>query len=247
MKRILLGLLIFVAGCISLMPKNGRYSIGRDPTWFPLDFKEMTVGINAFTNELVAEMAKIEKKPMALFDVAWNQLIPGLEEHDYAGILTSIPSNLITEDRYTFSDPFLLLGPVLVVPEDSKATSLDDLKNTTVGTYMYDNSVLIVQEYPSIVILPYSGPGQGLEQLARGETNGALVPALDAQSLVSTQYKGRLKIVTKPLDDRALKLVTLKGHHKGLIKRFNSGLKKLQENGTYAELGKEFGVSVDSL
>ncbi len=242
MKRVLLCLLIFLAGCGSSNTTLGPYSIGRDPSWFPLRLGQIAPNINGFANSLVQELAQVEKKNFILVDVRWNQLFEGLEKGDYAGIFSSLAPNIITTEKYDFSDPFLLVGPVLVVPIQSKATSLDDLAGSTVGAYQYDDSVLIVQKHPSIVIALYDSIPKVLEDVANGNMNGALIPNLEAKALIDNLYPNTLKVVSPPLNDKGLRLLTLKGQHKDLIKDFNEGLKKLKEESDYSYLRNKFKV-----
>lgn len=202
----------------------------------------MAVNLTGFTNALIQALEKEEGKPFHLVDVSWDQLYQGLEEQTYAGAFTTLDPTVITEGRYTFSNPFLLLGPVLVVPSESDAHSLADLGNTTIGAYAYDESVLIIQRYPSILIQPYEQITMALEEVATGQLAGALVPNLEARALIGNLYTDRLKIVTLPLSNKGLRLITLKGRHPSLIEHFNKGLEALRKNGTYQELRDQFGV-----
>ncbi|MCC5831515.1 MAG: transporter substrate-binding domain-containing protein [Chlamydiales bacterium] len=242
MKRILLCLLVFFVSCGTTKPKLGPYSIGRDPTWFPLELGEMAVNITGFTNALVQELRRAEGKNFRVVDIGWIQLFQGLEEEDYAGVFTSLDPNPITENSYSFSDPFLYLGPVLVLPVDSDLQSLLDLEGTIVGAYKYDESILILQSYPSILIETYQQFTDALQAIVDGRLEGALVPNLVAGSLIPALFADRLKIATEPLSNKGLRLVTLKNKHIELIESFNRGLEKFREDGTYIELRNKFGV-----
>lgn len=242
MKRILLSFFVFVTVCLDLGTPLQAYVIGRDPTWLPLKLNTQTVNLNGFTNALMENMGRVEGDEFQLIDVAWNQIVNGLKSEDYDAILTSLDPTVITEGKYSFSDPFLMLGPVLVVPIDSKASSLTDLENAVVGAYQYDDSVLIIQKHPSIIIELYPNLIDALEDVANGKIMGMMLPTLDANLLVPTQYAKRLKIVTQPLTDAGLRMVVLKGEQEALIEEFNDGLKKLCSEGTYTILRKKFGL-----
>lgn len=242
MKRVLLIFLIFLASCNTSREEGHPYTIARDPSWLPLQFKEMTSNINGFTNGLVLELAKVENRPFALVDVAWNQLFDGLERDEYGGIFTSLGPNPISIERYSFSDPLLLLGPVLVVPIDSPAHSLADLRDRTVQVFQYDDSVLIVQKYPSILIETYQNSILALEDVAQGKASGALVPNLEARALITALYPDRLKIATEPLSDKGIRVITLKDQNQDLLQDFNAGLTKLKEKGAYQNLLNNFGI-----
>ncbi len=239
--RFCLIFLVFLASCSS-KPEQGKYSIGRDPSWFPLNLGEQTANVNAFTNALVGAMAKVEQVPMHLVEADWDNLFLYLDEKQYAGVLSVLPPRIENRDKFDFSNPFILLGPVLVVPEKSQVTSLNDLDGKIVGVNQFDESVLIVQKQASIVIRLYDNIPAALEELAAGKLDGLLVPTLEAEALVPHAYSGVLKIASSPLSSKGLRLVTLKGEHEKLIEHFNSGLKRLKKSGRYAHLREKFGV-----
>jgi polar amino acid transport system substrate-binding protein len=232
---LLVPLFLLFAGCGEKTPSYGRYSIGRDKSWFPMQFNQKKPNLNAFTNALVEEIAKIEHVPMHVVDIGWAQLFQRLENKEVSGIFTSLSPTVITEGKYSFSDPFLLLGPVLVVPKDSKATSLVDLSGKIIAVNQFDDSVLIVQRYPSIIIKLYQNVPSVLEDLSRGKIDGALVPVLEAYDLVPS-VDPQLKIVTLPLNHKALRLITLKGKNKKLLKHFNNGLQHTITSSRYQTL-----------
>ncbi|MEZ5315141.1 MAG: transporter substrate-binding domain-containing protein [Chlamydiales bacterium] len=243
MKRILICLLFFFIGCTPSTPKVHFCLIGRDTNWVPLNFDRKTIHINGFTNALIQELNLLEKTNFQIIDVSWDQLLQGLEKKNYTAVLTSLDPNAISKEIYTFSDPFLLTGPVLVTPIDGDIHSLADLENTTVGAYAYDNSVLILQNYPSILIETYQSILNALQAVKEGRLAGALIPHLEAQSFLGTIYDQTLRISTPPLSDQGLRLITLKNQHPNLIKNFNHGLKKLQKNGNYCTLQRRFRLT----
>ncbi len=244
MKRILLIILLLaLPGCGKKTAHYGSWSIGRDPTWFPVQIELLIPNLNGFTNALVDEIATTEDVPLQLINFEWGQLFNALDAGEVAGIFTALSPNLIAQEKYSFSEPFLLLGPVLVVPENSEATSLEDLEGKIVSVNQYDESVLLVQKYPSIVIKLYQQKPKVLEELKDGTIDAVLMPVLDAQALVSHVYPGHLKIASAPLNNKGLRLVTQKGKNQSLIKHFNSGLNHARSSGKYDELRKKFQLS----
>lgn len=242
-KFFLITLFFALIGCNGNRVEYGKYSIGRDASWFPLQLDQLSpTNLTAFTNALVQEIAKTEDVPLNVLDIGWSQLFQSLSEKKVAGIFTSISPTAITQDKYTFSDPFLLLGPVLIVPSSSTATSLEDLEGKIVAVNQFDDSVLIAERYCCVVIKLYQNKAMALEQLKNGEVDGVLMPVLDAESLVSNLYPSELKIVTQPLTNKAFRLITLKGSQGPLIKHFNLGLEKLRTSSKYNSLCKIYQV-----
>lgn len=245
MKKILVLLLCFgLIGCRDRTANYHPYSIGRDPNWINLDIyldiDQYNVRLNAFTDALIQEIARIENIPFKMVNADRTQLLQLLEDKQLPAILSSLPPSQLNQDIFSFSTPLIQLGPVLVVPIHSKALSLEDLKGKIVSVNQYNNSVLIVQRYPSIIIREYQNIPTALQQLVQGEIDALLLNNLDAYALIPHLYPDQLKIVTKPLDDQAIRLITLKNTNKNMMTHFNSGLKKLRKTSHYSELRHYF-------
>ena len=179
LSGILLGLVFLFVGCSQEKPLNyGPYSIGRDPSWFPLQPEELTPNLTAFSTSLIKKIAQEEQIPLRIVSVDWVQLYSSLEKKEVGGIFSALSPNLLSQERYSFSDPFLLLGPVLIVPTTSPVTSLADLDGKIVGVNQYDDSVLIVQRYPSIIIKLYESMPGILEDLNLGIVDAAVIADL---------------------------------------------------------------------
>ncbi|MCH9625976.1 MAG: putative amino-acid ABC transporter-binding protein [Chlamydiales bacterium] len=233
--------LIVLMGCVHSDLEYGEYTIGRDPSWFPLQMGQRSPKLVAFTNALVQEIAQSEKEPFNVVDITWIQLFQKLEQKKVAAIFTSVSPNIITKSKYTFSEPFLKLGPVLVVRADSHVSSLEQMKGQIIAVNQFDESVLIAQKYP-VIITQYQGLAAVLDLLATGKVDGVLMPNLDALSLVPHLYPHSLKIVTEPLNNKALRVITLKGEREYIIKKFNKGLESLKKNSNYSSARKEFNL-----
>lgn len=235
---------LFIASLFSITAcsthPSGGYRIGRDPTWTLSPFNGITQEINAFTNAIVIHLSKQEKVPLTIVDVSGLNLLSGLNQDLYEGILAFVPETIENKDLYDFSEPILRLGPVLVVRTDSSADSLEDLKEKKVGIYAFDDSELIAQKIPMVVIRPFNEIPEALEALVSGKIDGALIPNLDAHRLVPTRFASLLQIVTDPLNKKNISLVTLKGEHKSLLSLFNQGLKQLKSSGVYLCLRAKF-------
>lgn len=243
MKQIGLFFLValLIVGCTA-SHKGKPFTIGRDPTWFPLQLDQLALNVTAFSTALTQDIARTAKVPIDIINIDWYQLLEGLQKKTYDGIFSSLDPNDITRGQYDFSEPFLSLGPVLVVRSTSSATSLNDLRGGIVGVNQFDNSVLIVQKNPTIIIRPYERMAMALTDLVDGALDGVVLSTLEAHILVPTQFSQSLKIVTPPLSDQGLRLLTLKGQNELLIERFNKGLAKARKKGVYDELMQHFGL-----
>lgn len=227
---------VLLTACGEKSVHYGPYAIGRDETWYPLQLGTQGENLTAFSTAVVQEIAKSEQIPLQLLNISWGQLLDALNKGEVGGVLTSLKPDTVSTHEYVFSNPLISLGPVLIVPKTSEATKLEDMNDKIVGVYQFDQSVLLVQQYPAIVIKSYQNKPSALEELVEGKIDGVLMSILDAQALVPYIFPDQLKIVTPPLDDAGIRLITLKDRHSSLTKYFNRGLKKMHTSGSYDTL-----------
>jgi polar amino acid transport system substrate-binding protein len=220
------------------------YMIARDISWYPLQLGDKDKNVTAFTSELLLDIANEEKFSYNLDNVGSTLLFYDLDNKDYDAILASTAPTAWNKEQYEFSDPFYLVGPVLIVPIDSTIHSIAEMEGKTLGIRSGSSVVFDVATIPSIIIIPYDNINQSLDNLRDNQIDGVILPTLLAQVYVKTFYNTTLKIATPPLTNEGLRLVTRKEpRFASLISRFNNGLKKVKENGTYNELLYKWGLS----
>ena len=84
------------------------YRVGIDPSWYPVDLKGKEANVYAFANELLAAIGKEEGVFFKRVTTSWDNLIYGLKEKHYEGMLSSMKPRVFLERTYTFSDLILL-------------------------------------------------------------------------------------------------------------------------------------------
>ncbi|SYX08627.1 Sulfate starvation-induced protein 7,glutamine ABC transporter periplasmic protein,lysine-arginine-ornithine-binding periplasmic protein,Bacterial extracellular solute-binding proteins, family 3 [Chlamydia poikilotherma] len=214
--------------------------VGRDTTWFPKQFGIYTANINAFLNDLVSEINYRENLNINIVNQDWIHLFENLDDQKTAGAFTSILPTAEMLDHYQFSDPILLTGPVLVISEGSPYKSIQDLRGKLIGVYKFDSSVLVGQDIPDAVLSPYQHVPIALEALSSGCYDALLAPVIEVTALIDTAYKGRLKIISQPLNQDGLRLVVLRGEKNSLLEGFNMGLVKSMRSGKYQAIKQQY-------
>ena len=150
---------------------------------------------------------------------------------------------MLNQTEYLFSDSFYSLGPVLVVNQNSHATSLDEMEGKIIGIKEGSSSVYNVQHFHSILILPYDNMVMALEDLNNDKIDGVIMDVWPAYAYIQSFYKGKLRVVTSPLIKEGLRLATLRQpEYVPLIDGFNEGLKELKKSGEYDDLLKRWGL-----
>lgn len=240
LSAFLIVILLALLSC-SKSSNNGR-RIGVDASWFPLEFGIRDNNVTAFSTELLTEIGKIEKIPFVKITVNWNDLMEGLQKDKYEAILSSMPPYIFNKALFDFSDIYLPLGPVLVVPVQSKITSLKDLDGKEIAVISDSTDALILEKSQGVLIRYYDTIPKALNEILSGTVDGAIIDIVSAVAFCRDLYQGQLKIVTDPLNDEGLRLITKRGSAPDLIKGFNAGLARMKKEGSYAKLLDKWGL-----
>ncbi|MBS0626077.1 MAG: transporter substrate-binding domain-containing protein [Verrucomicrobia bacterium] len=220
--------------------RHGDTRIGIDPDWYPIDFQALQSYVNGYTEDLLLEVSKYSGMQIEKITAGWDSLMDGLNEKKYDAILTSMPPYNFNQAKYDFSENFLDLGPVLIVPVGASHTDLSKMSNEVVGVVTGDPAILILQKYPDIVLRKYGTVPELLDAAVDGSIEGALLNRLTASSYVRDIYSGKLKIASAPLTDAGLHLLTLKGKHDHLVHVFNKSIKQLKKKKKIEALQKKW-------
>jgi len=248
---IIVGAMFFIAmiwlltrACSAVITETDKvYHIGRDSTWHPVDLRGKEKAMVGFANDLIQAIGKVQDFKAIVFEVGPYALFDGLNIGNYDAVLSSLPPNVINRKRYRFSDPFYLVGPVLVVREDSDIASLKDMEGKILGIESGALQVYRIAEPPDVVIIPYDSAATALEYLDDNVIDGVLLDALRAHVWAEGFYAGRLKVATSPLTNRGLRLITRNTAEDLLwISRFDEGLKQIKESKEFDQLLNKWGL-----
>lgn len=223
--------------------KTTRFRIARDNWWPSSIFSGKERNFEAFSNELFSQISKKEGVTFEFVSSEATTLIPDLNNRVFDGILSVIPPTPSNERFFDFSQPLLLIGPVLIVRSDSDAKSLADLSGRTVGiragsslVFNYLNEMMGDKAPP--IYTTFDSMNDAVERLVNNRIDGVIMEAMPAYTVTEGFYKGRLKVATTPLTWEGIRVVGLLSSESGrkMISEINEGLTKLHEDGTYDRL-----------
>lgn len=235
----ILGILL-LCGCSSV--KKNTYRIGVDPSWYPLELPGREKNVLAFSIELLQEVAKKEKLQLTLVRMNWDNLLWGLREKKYQAALSTLTPYVFYQRKYTFSNPYLLTGPTLILPADAKELSLDKMQGKEIAIVTGSEADTLLQVYPGVIIRSYESVPDALNALALGQVDAAVVDYLIGESYVNDLYQGKLKASGAPLTNEGLRLLVMHNESPKLIDRFDKGLAAIKASGAYDELLRKWGL-----
>lgn len=191
----------------------------------------------------MSEVSEHSKQPIALKQVNWDTLFEGLQNKQYQAVLSGMPPYNFNETTYTFSPVFLKTGPVLVVPTNSSRKSIADFNEREIGIISDSKNITLLEKNPHTIIRTYDSIPKMLDDVSTGIIEGAIVGVLPAEAYCNDLYQGKLKIVTAPLTEDGLRLISLKDNEKMLMQVFDKTIQDMQKDGSYAKLMQKWGLS----
>ncbi len=230
--------LMLVHFCSSSSDSSAKfYRLARSTTWSSLDLSGKEPNMRAFTDELINDIAFSEKLTIRLMTQNQANLLEGLEGKFFDAILMIVTPNAVLTEKYNMSNPVFITGPVLIVAKNSLVKSLTDLEGKSIGVSRNSSYIFKLNQVANLYLVSYDNMVAALEDVVLGNLSGVVMNAQLAYTYTQAFYKDQLQVVTKPLTDEGIRLLTLWGKPGDyLIEHFNTGLKQLKDTGEYERL-----------
>jgi polar amino acid transport system substrate-binding protein len=241
MKKISILILVLCTLLSCSKSSNGGRRVGVDPYWSPLDLGTRENSVTACSTDLLTEIGKLEKIPFVKVSVNGNDFMEGLQKGQYEAILSSMRPYIFNRELFDFSDIYLALGPVLVVPAKSNIDSLKNLEGKEIAVITGSTYDQILQKSNGVLIRYYDSIPKALNDILLGVLDGAMIDIFSATPFCRDLYEGELKIATPPLNDDGLRMVVKHNTASDLIKGFNTGLAQMKKDGSYEKLIGKWG------
>ena len=190
------------------------------------------VGIDADIAKAIADELGME---LEIEDIAFDSIIPeivsGKADMGLAGMT-------VTEDRMQsvdFSDTYAKASQKIIVTEDSKIASPDDLKGVIVGVQLGTTGDIYVSdlEADGTTVERYNKGFEAVQALSQGKIDAVVIDGEPAKTFVA-ETDG-LKILEESFTDEEYAIAVKKGNTE-LLEKINGALKTLKDNGTLDEI-----------
>lgn len=224
-------------------PAPEVYRIGIDSSWYPLALYGKEHNMTAFTIDILYSIARDQSIRVEVVRTGPRRLIELLDDELVDGILTSLlPEGGLT-DKYYFSDAYYRFGAVLVVRKEDKIHSLEDLVKKRIAIKRSSPVLYHIHKDNQFTVVPYDNYLMMLQALSDKKVEGIVMDQLLFYLYFGGLYRDQFKIVTKPMTNEGLRLMTLKENYtEELVEKFNTGLTNIKESGTYDHLLNEWDI-----
>jgi polar amino acid transport system substrate-binding protein len=219
------------------------YKVAIDPSWFPLELYNKEPYVLAFSEELLHYMGEKHGVDVQVQPLAWDNLLEALAKKKVQGILSSMEPYVFNQEKYRFSENYLNTGPVLIVRIRDQASEHDLFQDKEIATFSDQDSQVIAEEYPQALARSYDSSMRALLDLVDGNIDAVFMNYLEAHGYVNDIYHGLLKIISAPLTQEGLKLITMQHENHKLISMFNETLNAMKKNGDYDKLLKKWKLA----
>jgi polar amino acid transport system substrate-binding protein len=240
MKRVVL----FVLAVLLIAPCAWAKTIvvAGDATWPPMELVDDNKQMTGFGIEYVRAAAKEAGFDVEFKNVAWDGIFAGLEAGKYDAICSSVT---ITDERKAtmdFSIPYLKVRQALVVPKDSTAKSLEDMKGKTVGAQISTTGHFAIKKAEGVNAKSYDEIGLAMEDLFNGRIDGVVCddPVASLYALQKADYAAKLKVAAVLETGDELYGVAVKKGNKEVLDLLNKGIEAVQAKGIDKELRKKW-------
>ncbi len=240
---LLLSVFVAIMGCTSgSKVRITPYIIGQNCAWESLNLYGKENNVTGFSDDLLLEVSRVEGISMQVVTTSLSPVVTLLEQEGIDAVLSALTPNDKTKKKYEFSEPYFILGPVLVVRKDAPYTNLEQMKAKDVGFERGNAWALNLANTTDAVFLPYDDMLPAFEDLQKGSLDAVVADAVVAYRLVGGVFRGALKIAGPPITPQALRLVVEKGKNEELITHFNHGLEAIKKNGLYSKILHYWGL-----
>jgi len=218
---------------------NKKYLIACDSKYAPFSFEESGKykGIDV---EVLEAIAKEEKFEYELKPMDFDGIIPGITAGQLDGAIAGMSITDKRKEVLDFSDGYFVSGLSLVVnKENTSINGENDLngksasikKGTAGAKYAEDN------EKKFGLKLNYYDDSPSMFQAVENKNNDFL---LEDYPVIAYKIKvdpnSKLRIAGEKLTNVDYGFAVKKGGNSDLLKKFNEGLKKIKDNGTYDKI-----------
>jgi len=217
------------------------YVVGSGGTYRPFEYENSQQQLEGFDIDLIKAIAKAEDFNIKLVNTPWEGIFATLGSGDRDIIISGIT---ITDKRkmmVDFSAPYFPAQQVIVVPQNSKVTSLASLKSENVGVVNSSAGDIAVSDTlgrNSTAIKRFDNTPLMLEELSQGGVSAAVGDVGVIKYYINQHPDKHFKLVDdSKFEHQYFGIAVAKGNTT-LKNKLDDGLKKIVADGTYAKIYK---------
>jgi len=216
-------------------------TVATDATWPPMEMVDASKKIVGFDIDYLTAVAKEAGFTAVFKNTAWDGIFAGLAAGRYDVIASSVTITDERKKQYDFSEPYINVGQILVVPKADAVKALADLKGKRVGAQIGTTGAMEIKKADGVELKTYDEIGLAFEDMVAGRIGGVVCdePTAAHFALQRPEYKAKFKIVGEPFTQESYGFVVKKGNQE-LVSLLNKGIAAVKAKGIDEQLRKKW-------
>lgn len=234
-------LTVAFAGCgkkENITITEGTLTMGTNATFPPYEYTDENGDIIGIDAEIAAAVAEELGLKLEIKDMEFDSLIPAVQA---GSIDIAFAGMTVTDERkesVDFSDTYAKGVQVIIVPEDSKITSPDDLEGKKIGVQTgTTGDIYCTDDFGQENVKQFNNGALAVTALTQGQVDCVIIDNEPAKNFVKSN-KG-LKILETSYADEDYAAAVSKENNE-LLKKVNEAMKTLKDNGKIDEIVSKY-------
>lgn len=220
------------------------YKVGTEATFAPivsLDDKGKIVGIDVDVLQAIADEMDFEVKWES---IGWEPVFQTIKngETDIGGAGITITDE--RKETFDFTEPYYESQLLIVVKEDSKIQSLDELKDKKISVQINATGHMAakkLQGESSPNIFAFENQPIAIQEMLNGNVEAAIGDNSVVYEYIKAHPNDKIKVIKDDSFEKEYYGFMVQKGNKELLDKLNEGLKKIKENGKLKEItGSDF-------
>ena len=217
--------------------------VATDATYPPFEMLDEQKNLIGYDIDLIREICRLANCRPEIRSVAWEGILPGVQQGDYDVAISGITITPEREQRVDFTEPYIEVGQVILVRADeTRIQGAQDLADKTVavqlGTTNDELATRMQRERQIREVRRYRTFDLAVAALLNRDVDAVIIDSVAGQGFIA-QNPGRLKTVGERLTREQLGIVVREGNTE-LRDAFNAALRALKQDGTLDRLYRQW-------
>ncbi|MGG1658171.1 amino acid ABC transporter substrate-binding protein [Brevibacillus sp. NRS-1366] len=223
---------------------DGKIKIGTEGIYPPFSFHDASGKLTGFDVEIAEEVAsRLGVKP-EFIETQWDGMFAGLDSKRFDMIANNVGIRPDRQEKYDFSDPYILSKPVLLVNKDNDTIkTFADIKGKKAAQTLTSNYKDIAAS-KGAEIVGVEGFNQAIDLLTSKRAEVIVNDGLAVLDFIKQKPDSPVKVVAE-LDEPAIMGMMFRKGNKELVEAVSKAISDMKKDGKYLEISqKYFGTDV---
>ena len=232
------------ATLLDKVKKAGVIKIGTEGTYAPFTYYDSTGTLTGFDIDIANEIANRLGVKAEYVETKWDGMFAGLDAERFDAIANQVGIKAERQEKYDFSDPYIVSKAVLIVNKDNTdIKTFDNLKGKKSAQSLTSNLADIARKYGAEIVQS-DGFNQSIDLLTSKRVDATVNDSLSFYDLNKQKPDLGVKIVAEY--ENADKCgIMFRKNNKELVDAVNKALADMKSDGTYLKISEKwFGTDV---